>query len=676
MPRLLLVILLVTLLTSAATIGAAFETTPLADPVPGAPWSLKHLAQQGVVLEAAIKARSAEAGARALALATPGMDDYDVTWYDLVLDLDPGGQQLSGTTTVRAEVTGASLEIVDLNLNLNMVVSEVRGAAGTLATTRAGDVLSVTLERPYLQGEFFTLEIDYGGNPAGDYFGWATYGGQPLIWTLAEPFGARDWWVCKDLNTDKADSVDLHVTVPDPLYVASVGRLDATTVPEAGRSTFHWKHRYPIATYLVSLAIHPYDVITDEYQPMVGDPMPVLHYVIPDWAADAELGYAVTPAMITAFAAVFGEYPFVDEKYGHAHFPWGGGMEHQTCSSMLYWYYGEGIIAHELGHQWFGDMITCADFHHIWLNEGFARWIEAYWLEYSVGVQAYRDRMEAVKYVGAGTVFVEDTSDFADIFDLDLTYNKASWVVHRLRGVLGDEDFFAGLAAYRSQFEFASATTEDLQQAIEGATGRDLSTFFQQWIYGDGAPVYDLSWTNVPQTGGGGRVTVRVAQVQNGALLFAMPLEIRIMTDQGVDSHVIDNAEAVEWHVFDVAGVPSNVELDPDGWVLCTVQDQAVSGVPTAGAAVARITGNAPNPFNPSTTIAFDLATPTVVEIVIYDASGRRVRALLDELRPAGGQKTVWDGRDGGGRSVATGVYFARLRADGHEDFHKMTLVK
>ncbi|MCP4571059.1 MAG: T9SS type A sorting domain-containing protein [bacterium] len=668
--------LLVLLVLAAAGPVLAVTTTPVAAPAGGTPWDPAYQANLAAANEAEMKTRLGKAMLAAAAAATPGMADYDVTWYDLVLDLDPVANQLTGTTTVRAVVLAATLDVVDLNLAPNMSVGQARSDGSVLVFGRTDDVLSVTLERTYLQDEVFTIEVDYAGDPAGEYFGWDTYNTQPLIWTLSEPYGARQWWVCKDVNTDKADSVDLHVTVPDPLVVASNGLEQASTVPVAGHTTYHWRHRHPIVTYLVSLAIHPYQVLVDSYQPAVGPAMPILNYVFPAWAVAAEAGYAVTSDMIATFATAFGEYPFVDEKYGHAHFLWHGGMEHQTCSSMWNQYYGEHLIAHELGHQWFGDMITCADFRHIWLNEGFARWLESYWLEQSQGEQAYKDRMTSFRYMGAGTIYVEDPTDFAAIFSADLSYNKASWVVHMLRWVLGEDDFLAGLAAYRAQYGGGSATTEEFQAVMEGVSGLDLEPFIQQWIYGEYYPDYRVSWGNVPQPGGGGRVTVRIEQTQDLTGLFTLPLELRITTDQEVTTHRVDNSEALTWYTFDVAGMPTQVALDPDDRVLCLKSHTAVSAAGEGLPAASHIVSNHPNPFNPSTTLALSLSREGPVEVVVFDAAGRKVRTLLDGVFPAGDRQAVWDGRDVSGRAAAAGVYFARLRTRDGTAIHKMSLVK
>ncbi len=635
----------------------ALEIAPVALPPAGMPWQREYLVNQSRLLEAETKARFAAKHLAAPAAAKAGLDDWDVTFYDLVMDLDPVARILDGTATVTAAVEAASLDMIDLDLRASMAVSAVRAGGQPAAFVRTGDVLTVTLDRIYLQGEVFSVEVDYAGNPAGDYFGWNTYGGQPLIWTLSEPYGARHWWPCKDVNTDKADSVALHVTVPDPLIVASNGLLEAQTAAAPGRTTYHWTTRYPIATYLVSLAIHPYTVSSSTYQTLAGGTMPVDNYLIPAWAANGIAGYAVIIDQLEAFAAAFGEYPFVDEKYGHAHFPWGGGMEHQTCSSMTYSYYQPWFLAHELGHQWFGDMITCADFHHIWLNEGFATWCEAYWREVSEGTAGYQAEMANARYFGAGSVYVDDVTDINRMFNHDLTYNKASWVVHMLRGVMGDADFFAGVLQYRDAYGFDAADTEQFRAVMEGASGLDLAQFFQQWVYGEYFPAYEVSWSGVPAPGGT-RVTVRVAQTQTNTGLFAMPLDIRVTNDAAERTTLrVQNSGPVEWYVVDVPSTAVQVELDPDGWVLCTKSNAGFSAADgTQGVPATRITGNAPNPFNPRTEIRWESAAAGPVRLEIFDVAGRRVRTLAHGVQSAGRHQAVWDGRDEDGRALGSGA--------------------
>ena len=666
------------LVANPAVTGAGV-VTPLA-PVPHrTPWTLQYETRQFLVHEAETKARLLARDARpdqAEKLnATPNMALYDVHFYDLVFDLDPSGEILTGRATVTAEVIGTEISSLDLNLNDNMAVLQVVAGGQVVSATHAGDILAVSLDRTYLLGEQVTLEIDYAGDPAGDYFGWASYQGKPLIWTLSEPYGARDWWPCKDLNTDKADSVDITVTVPDDLIVASNGLLVAETVPEPGKKTYFWQERYPIVTYLVSLTIHPFTVFHDEYHSALGETMPLDYFVLPFYADEAIAGYAITPDMIAAFAAAFGEYPFLDEKYGHVHFPWGGGMEHQTLTSLNYEAYGQGIISHELAHQWFGDLVTCADFGHIWLNEGFATWSEAYWREVYEGVPEYHAEMALARYLGPGTIFVEDPSDFRAIFNYDLSYQKASWVPHMLRHMLGEADFFAAVRLYLDTYGHGSATTEQFQAVLEGVSNLDLTAFFQQWIYGEYYPIYDLSWDSWA-AGAGYEVSIRVKQVQTLTGLFAMPLDVRITTAAGPVTFVIDNSAEVQWYSFQVDDLVTAVELDPDDWVLREVNYLGATQAPQDVTGVARLVGNAPNPFNPATEIRFTLPADQAVRLAVYDISGRLVKTLVDEVRRAGDNAVRWDGTDRSNRAVASGAYFVRLTGEDVSQVRSMSLIR
>jgi len=659
----------------AASSARAVPITPAAALQEG-PVPAEVTARQSRYLESVVKARVAKGLASALAKSSPAQELYDVHHYDLALNLNPTTQILSGTVTITATVTGPSLAVMDLDLKANMAVSGC--VAGGVAATfsRNVDLLSVNLNRVYATGETVVVAVAYAGNPAGESFGWSSYSLQPLIWTLSEPFGARDWWPCKDLTTDKADSVDLRVTVPSNLIVASNGRLKSD-VTVGGTRTAHWHEGHPIATYLVSLAIHPYVTFSHWYTPLAGGaPMEVKYFVVANRLTQAQTGYAPTVSMIGAFARGFGEYPFVDEKYGHAHFPWGGGMEHQTLTSLSYNAYSSGIIAHELSHQWWGDFITCANFQHIWLNEGFATWCEAYWREQSEGIAAYHAEMAGAVYLGAGSIFVEDPSDFNAIFDYNLSYAKGSWVVHMLRHVLGDADFFASLAAYRAAYGNGSATTEQFRDVCEGVSGRDLDAFFQEWIYGQYYPQYQYAWWFAP-AGDSTRVNLRVRQTQTATGLFAMPVDVFIDTDLGTVVRVVQNDQAEQVYALTVPGVASNVTLDRDNWILKTAAGAQVTAAPdTPSATVARLGANRPNPFNPATTIPYELPRAGRARLALYDAAGRLVRTLVDAEVAAGAHAPRWDGRDEAGRPVGSGAYFARLTFAGASQTRSLLLAR
>jgi aminopeptidase N len=515
--------------------------------------------------EAALKTRVAISAARAIEQRTVNQDQYDVTHYNLDLTLSPSTSQLSGVVTTTATVIGNDISSVDLDLKSNMTVDSCQANGASTTFTRSGDRVTVNLPSTHTAGDEFSVEVTYHGNPAGSYFGWDSYAGQDMIWTLSEPYGARTWWPCKDINTDKAESVDIIVTVPDNLVVASQG-LMVSDVDNGSTRTFTWHHNYPVVTYLVSLACYPYTVFEDYYTPQDGgEDMLLQYFVYPDHYNSVQDNYALVPDMISRFAEGYGEYPFVDEKYGHAEFTWGGGMEHQTISSMGGW--SEDLISHELGHQWWGDMITCADFGHIWLNEGFATWSEAYWIEQASGWSTYMAYMDGAAYMGSGTIIVEDPNDFWGIFDSNLSYNKASWVVHMLRGALGDDAFFQALKDYRAEYIYSSATTEQFRDAVEQSSGVELDDFFQQWIYGEYFPVYRSGWGQT-----GSELTVQIEQVQTNTDLFHMPITLRVTTDVETTDLIVDNSLIDETYSFTVNGTVTSVQVDPDGWILKQVE--------------------------------------------------------------------------------------------------------
>jgi hypothetical protein len=283
--------------------------------------------------------------------------------------------------------------------------------------------------------------------------------------------------------------------------------------------------------------------------------------------------------------------------------------------------------------------------------------------------------MAQARYLGPGTIFVENPDNFWAIFDYDLVYQKASWVPHMLRHMLGDEDFYLALRQYLDIYGHASATTEQFQAVLEGVSGLDLTAFFRQWIYSDYYPVYDFSWNSQP-SGAGHQVSVRVAQVQTLGGLFSMPLDVVIQTASGPVTFVIDVSEEVQWYSFQVDDPVVAVALDPDNWVLREVIDKGVSAVQDVVPDVARLVGNVPNPFNPATEIRFTLPADQAVRLVVYDVSGRLVKTLVDEARPAGDHAARWDGTDRSGRAVASGTYFARLTGRGVNQVRSMALIR
>ena len=511
---------------------------------------------------------------------TSNQEQYDIKYYFLDLTPDPATSILTGKVQIVGEVVTSLLNLVELNFIDNMEITDIYltdTPQTKLTYNRNNHILSVNLESNYSQGQLFDFTVEYHGTPWYG-FGFDSYRGQHMIWSLSEPYGARAWWPCKDLTSDKADSLDMRVTVPEEQIVASNGTLMEQTT-QGGKTTFWWHEKYPIIPYLVSVAIHPYTVDYDDYIYNNGaDTMKIHFYMFPDHVNELTEINLQVKEMIAFFSEIYGPYPFVDEKYGHADYYGGGAMEHQTCSSFSFW--NEIVYAHELAHQWWGDMVTCDSWHHIWLNEGFATYSEALWIEYVFrdiypeGVASAYQMQESL-YLGPGTVYVEDPL-IEPILHHGLSYLKGSWVLHMLRHVVGDSAFFDILKVYyNSVHKYGTATTEEFQAICEQVSGMDLEYYFHQWIYEPGYPIYDYGWTSELQGNGSYKISGYIDQVQTQYPLFKMPLDISIVS---YDTVITTYTEMVEnqSHSFEYISEdePWLVLLDMGNWILKEVRER------------------------------------------------------------------------------------------------------
>jgi len=600
-------------------------------------------------------------------LLTSPAFDYNVVYYRLQLSIDPVEQMIMGNVTVKAMAEVPGLRRIALDLTDGMVVSRVESGDKQLPFTHADHKVHITLPRSYSTGDMFEVVVHYGGRPIRTGFGSFSFDsrkGTPIISTLSEPFGARNWWPCQDHPADKADSVDIVVTVPSELIVASNGLLRSSTNDGDGTTTFFWAERYPITTYLVSLAITNYRTYSEYYHYSDTDSMEVQYYVYPESYDQAKEDFNVTVPMIARYADLFGEYPFVKEKYGMAQFPWSGAMEHQTCTSYGTWlirgdHRYDWIVAHELAHQWFGDLITMTRWSHIWLNEGFASYAEALWAEHLGGPDEYHHYMQ---YFDTGTfptsVFVYDSTNASALFSKTV-YNKGALVLHMLRHVMGDQAFFAALRTYVTSFAFGNATTEQFRDVCESVYGTDLDWFFQQWIYGRFRPVYEYSWQD-SLVQSRHRLTLKIKQTQSSDF-FKMPLDVRVTTQTGDTTLVVWCERAFHSFDFDFETAITDVAIDPDNWVLKEItQVTYVDEPPVPG--VFAVHQNYPNPFNDGTTISFELPEEGNVTLNIYNLLGERVRRLVDGVQAQGLNQTRWDGNNDRGEALPSGVYFYRIR--------------
>ena len=606
-------------------------------------------------------------------------EKIDIKFYELNLDIDFNSSRIRGSVTVNGVIGNIYPDFIELDLYDNMTVDSILQNNIPILYLHENDMLKIPISDITLNDEnLFSLTIFYQGTPdhcgAGG-FKFDEHQNIGHVWTLSEAYCARSWWPCKDDPSDKADSVNIIISVPlEPAYiVASNGLLSSTTINN-NKKTYFWKERYPITTYLVSLAIYPYTKWVDQYvSPISSDTMLIEHYVFPDRYEASYPNYSLTKDMLSFFSELFGEYPFISEKYGHADFTWGGGMEHQTLSSMGS--FSQNLMVHELGHSWWGNLITCKTFNDIWLNEGFARYCQALWAEHIYGREAYFDFMNNHAYYGAGTIYVENPSSNSQIFSAGLSYNKASWVLHMLRHKVGETMFFDILKSYASNdsLSYNAASTSDFQKVCEDISGLDFEQFFQQWIYGEKYPKYELSWWHE----GNGIYNVKIDQVQSYNF-FSMPIDLKFSGSAGpmlVDTTiVIENNNFSQLYEFSGFNfLVENVMLDPENWILkeATYSVNEIDNILPDRVEVEKAF---PNPFNSKVKLSFYINPQfgdTHVNVNIFDLRGKIVESLIDNEFIPGYHTTFWNAN---GKS--SGVYFIQLATDNYIDSQKILFLK
>lgn len=507
--------------------------------------------------------------------------DYDVKHWELDIDVtDLSNQVIYGKVTMTSESNVDGLTEIDYDLHTALEVDSVLMGGQAVSYSHNVHTLTITLDRTYNTGESITTVVYYFGHPPGGGFGsftWDMHQGQPIISTLSEPEGAREWWPCKDQPHDKADSADVIITVPDYLVATSNGVLVSNIDNGNGTRTFTWHISYPITTYLISLAITNYQSFTDWYVDVSGDSMPIVNYVYPEHYYQAVEDLNITPEAIGFFAGLFGEYPFLQEKYGHSIFPWGGAMEHQCNTSYGQWlirgdHAYDWILVHELAHQWFGDMITCDIWPEIWMNEGFASYCEALWTEYLYGLESYLYYMVNYNSVTDPSGPIYDPNP---LFDGNTVYSKGSWVLHMLRGVMEDEAFFQGMYAYANHpdYMYGTITTRQFQAVMEQFYGADLGWYFDEWVWGRNRPHYEYSWMDEDLGNGQFEIFLHIDQTQPQPApeVFTMPIKIYPRVN-GVDTLItVFNDSREDDFRFIVNGEPTLLGFDIDNWILRNV---------------------------------------------------------------------------------------------------------
>ena len=505
--------------------------------------------------------------------SSPFTDNYDIRYQRMEWEVDPSSYYIKGAITTYFAPTEAGFEELNFDLSDALQVTAVTYHGATLpGQIQADNRLAIPLPQAIAMGQLDSVTVVYEGVPPPSGFGsfiQSSHNGEPIIWTLSEPYGALDWWPCKQDLNDKIDHVDIYVRTPAQYRVASNGVL-VNEYEDGADKVYHWQHNYPIPAYLVAIAVTNYAHYSDFVPVDGGEPIEVLNYVFPENLSSWQNATGATVEVMQLYNELFGLYPFANEKYGHAQFGWGGGMEHQTMSFMGG--YSHLLQAHELAHQWFGDKVTCASWADIWLNEGFATYLEGMTYENGLGTNTFpawlQGKINQVTNQPGGSVYVTDTTSVNRIFDGRLSYSKGAMLLHMLRWKLGDEDFFQGLRNYLNDpaLAFGYARTADLQRHLEEQSGLSLTEFFDDWFYGEGYPSYRFNWW---QEGSTVYATLDQATSHASVDFFEMPVPIHFRGAGGQETTIVfDHTVNDQFFEFEVPFEVDLVRIDPDYWLL------------------------------------------------------------------------------------------------------------
>lgn len=555
---------------------------------------------------------------------------YDVTRARCEWNLDPEIRYISGSVMTEFRPVGNPLQQMDFDLSHLLTVDSVL-YHGTLISFQhsSADHLTVNFASVLPVQQTDSLEIFYHGEPGVSGFGSFEideHHGAPILWTLSEPYGSKEWWPChQDLN-DKIDTLDVIVTSPSQDKVAGNGVLIDEYIIGTNRVT-HWQSTYPIAAYLVGVSVSNYSIISDTLHLSDGTLLPVVNYVYPEDSArqHARIINDRFYDVLLYFDSLFGAYPFSKEKYGQTQFGWGGGMEHQTMSFIGN--FDPSLLAHELAHQWFGDKITCGTWQDIWLNEGFATYLQGLgrkrivpstWASFLTGLS------NTITSKPDGSVFCTDTTDVGRIFDYRLTYSKGAYVLHMLRWVLGDSVFYSSIRSYISDpaLIYSYAKTDDLKRHLEFVSGKDLSDFFDQWFYGSGYPSYHLEWNQQNDL-----VDLTIGQTQSDTSVdfFQMPVPVEFSGLNEDTIIVFDHLYSGQTFSFNLNFEIKNIFFDPERWILSAENSVISTRQKNASEYPVLLF---PNPAQNQVSVYFSEQGFPVLSARIIDATGRIVKKV------------------------------------------------
>jgi len=548
----------------------------------------------------------------------------DILHYDITLEVFRELSQIEGVTAI--EMTSSASSITNIRLDLKQLTADsVWDETGALSFYQQGDSIFIALGQTLSPGDTTEVFISYGGTPYHEDWGgfwFANYAAYHIgvgIYTEGQAMG-KCMFPCWDHQNDKA-TFDFNITCDEADYAVANGDSAGVSF-SGGKATYSWSIDQQMPTYLVALNVGDYTVLHDSTDSRI-------YYYVYSWDVDDALGSFVNvDRMMANLENLFGPYPW-NTRFSLVQTP-KGDMEHVShVTHVAFAVNGnttyDWLIAHEMTHHWWGCCVTMADWQHIWLKEGFATLGEALWME-TYGQEEYDDYMvnEIMKpYLQSGETFpISNPQTPAEIFS-STTYDKAGAVLHMLRYVLGDEDFFDAINYYFDNHMFGLVWTDDLRDDLETYLGEDIDWFFDTWIHGWGYPVYDI-WHTQNQAGSNWDLTIGVSQIQTTPTIFEMPLEFLIEGSTADTVVVMWNDQQSQNETFSVSFEPLSVTFDPYHHILCGNILTGIESpiVPPGGVSTASL---GPNPTRGSTTLFWPGTELNTIEAIVFDLSGRSV---------------------------------------------------
>ena len=582
---------------------------------------------------------------------------YDMKYHRCHWSLNPKiGSDIKGAVLfdfmVESDVDSLAFDLVE-----KLVVDSVKQGSQNLLWERKGDRVWVYKTGGWQSNTRDSFEVFYGGNPIGvsgnnGAYTYDFHATGPIIHTLSQPYGAPYWWPCKQSLSDKIDSIDIIVDTDKDFKVGTNGLLQSTVSLNASEHRIHWKHKYPIVTYLIAISVTNYEESLDHVHfHDRSDSLPVLNYVFPQFLSSASQEAKGVLPMLRLYDSLFIPYPFPKEKYGHAQFTWGGGMEHQTMSFMVNFSYD--LMAHEVAHQWFGDMVTCGSWNDLWLNEGFATYLTALAYEFLKSKEDFRFQMRAMRnnitQDDNGAVKPSDTSRVNVLFNGRLTYRKGAWLLHMLRYQVGDSMFFEGCRQFLTggKRAYGFSTTQEFRQVMESVSGQDLTWFIKQWYEGQGHPELKMNWQQR-----GNEVNLSVLQTPSNATVpfWRIPIPIEFRNEKGQVSRKVFYPDSLNQDFkFNLDFAADTAIFDPEvsvlakfsigGMNLDAIQKEDIVIQPNPGVETWQIYSRNPN----------------LQKVEVYNSLGQRIWAQqLDSALSVKINLKSWP----------VGTYFARIYTD------------